>query len=147
MIDLATLIAHVESNDNQHAVRYEPHVHKRVLAGKWIDAVEQARRANACSRATAQVIVSCSWGAWQVMGFNLYGSLGTKIPIGEFLGYRGAQRLTFEEYCANNGLPHSADVAKEDAAWLRRFAVAYNGPGAPDEYVRRMRAVLAQLGG
>lgn len=143
---LPDLIARVESAGRPWAMRFEPAVwERRGKHASMINAWEPAKRANHCSGATADVINATSWGLYQIMGFNLYGRLGLDIPVGEFLAHPEVQFSAFRMYCERARIWTPDDVPLTDDLWLHRFAVAYNGPGAPDAYVKRMREEANRL--
>ena len=142
-LDLPRLIARVESADNQWAMRSEQHVFERRKFNSAL--MDVTVKANRCSRYTARWILSTSWGLYQIMGFNLYGFLGWKKPVGELLASSFEQCNLFMHYCDTNGIWRAGDPREADDVWLLRFATAYNGPGAPLVYRGRMKEVMEQL--
>jgi hypothetical protein len=141
-MNLYQLISRIESADNQWATRYEPHVHDRAKAGKYASQVKAAAKANQCSRDTARVIIATSWGLYQIMGFNLYGVLGWKQSVGEFMAHDHGQEQIFHKYCLLSNIWKDGDINAGDEDWLFKFAKAYNGPGAPTAYVAKMKEHL-----
>ncbi len=71
--DFKKLIAYVESNNNQFAIRFEPHLYSKSKYNKKILDLIQA--INECSLETAKVLYCCSFGKYQIMGFNLYSNV------------------------------------------------------------------------
>jgi len=71
--DFKILIAYVESNNNQFAVRFEKHLYSRNKYNKKILDLIQA--INECSLETAKVIYCSAFGKYQIMGFNLYSNI------------------------------------------------------------------------
>lgn len=146
MVLLPKLIAQVESAGNQWAMRFEPGVKAKPMAESIIGII---KRANRCNRSTAEVIFSTSWGAYQIMGYNLY-TLELLIPVGAYMAYPAVQEQTFKRFCIRYDIWTDGPVPLTDDVWMLKFGRVYNGPGNPDVYVARMRAeaeVLARQGG
>ena len=68
---LLEAIAHIESNEWQYAIRFEPATYIRKMAFDKI-IIQDIIKYNKCSKETAFSIYSTSYGAWQLMGFNIY---------------------------------------------------------------------------
>lgn len=73
------------------------------------------------------MIYSTSWGAAQMMGFNLYGSLEYKRPVWEFGDDQIAQVAMFELFCKQKGIEFTADALATNPADRSLFARKYNG--------------------
>lgn len=148
MTSLGNLIRHVESNNEGNALRFEPHVYKRASDGEYALAQGRAMGVNHCSKATGAMIIATSWGAAQIMGFNLYGGkVDLKVTIGEYLASRPIQDEALDKFLRSIGYELGTDVSAWTPGQFASFARMYNGPGAPAAYVKRMEEVLASLGG
>jgi len=79
---LANLIAYVESNNNQFSMRFEEKYFQRKLD---VAILHKIKMFNICSFSTAKMIASTSWGAYQIMGINLYSVCGFSDEIGKYL--------------------------------------------------------------
>ena len=140
---LFNLIAWVETKCNFKAIRFEPVVYAKVLAFRSAAAKAIIARiidCNSCSWHTALMIYSSSWGAAQIMGFNLYGPtcayMGNVVDYlseGKAAGYEGSivlsnQEKTFDSLLATLGLTGATPQTLAIHAALRRqFAMDYNG--------------------
>lgn len=140
---LAKVIATVESGGFPYALRFEDAVYHRPPI--WGQAtISACLQANKCSGTTGRMILSTSFGLFQIMGFNLYGMLALKIPVATFLFDAEQQLASFAAYCKANGItPEAFDFTNEVA--LEHFARVYNGPGDIANYVAKMRAAYAAL--
>jgi hypothetical protein len=138
---LPELIARAESNNNPWAMRFEPHVMKRM---KPNGIVQHIKGIHGCSRATAEMIYSTSWGLYQIMGFNLYGKLGLELPIWQFLEAPEKQHKAFEQFCKAESIWRESDIPANAELFLLEFACTYNGPHLPVAYANRLQDILAR---
>ncbi len=128
-VTLFDIIAWIESRGNFWAIRFEPHIFQtwNIDADNLDDARDRCREAHNCTHETAHVIMSCSFGATQVMGFNLYSEqVGYTKSIGEFFGSRDDQQAVFYSFLNWKNL----NVAPSDllnADTRNNFAKVYNG--------------------
>jgi hypothetical protein len=147
-VTLAQVVAQTESRGNPWAVRFEPAVYARYLAvddqtataiGAQIREFEQI---HGCSPDTARVLLSSSWGRYQIMGFNL----GQHVL--QFAADPDSQDAKFIVFCQRLGV---TDAQMADASWLiddaagMDFATRYNGPAKPASYLASLRASYAAL--
>lgn len=141
---LSAVISRIESDDNDAAMRFEPHIYVRASQdrGPYESALKAAQRANRCSRLTACMILATSWGRFQIMGFNIYGKckFANSVLI-------CADVLTSSNLLARffDGSPFKSDenVKIWDNERIRKFAAFYNGKGNVDEYSSRMSQVIS----
>lgn len=132
MVTLGDVIKRVESDNNPYALRFEVTVYDRMLRKVPRHPVLFViKDANKCSDRTAGMIAATSWGAWQLMGFNVYGSGKYTRSIGEFLGSVAEQNLAAGYFLDGIGYSASQDFAKIDVV---NFARLYNGPGNISAY-------------
>lgn len=140
---LQDIVATVESNNRPGAIRFEPDVYAspwQAFGADWPATVQFIAQAHDCSALTARMIASSSWGAYQVMGFNLWGPAvlcGLTVPL--FLTMPGTQSATFRRFARTGAFdPDNFDTA--DDALLLRFARFWNGPGNVQGYHDRLVA-------
>lgn len=136
MISLFDVISWVETKQNEKAIRFEPKVfaEKSFLdhtftASSECHAIQAAHPG--CSYGTARMIYSTSYGAAQVMGFNLYGRhCGYTKSIVDFMCDAIAQKDVFDKLIASMGLEHISPAALSlSAATREHFGRVYNGNG------------------
>lgn len=124
------IIGLIESNHHQYAIRFEHEYFNRRLAKGWKEEIiARIRKANECSRRTAQMIYSSSWGSVQIMGFNLYhGENCLTRSVGEFMNDLELQEKEFNRFLRNAKLDkYTPEELANDAEARRRFAKTYNG--------------------
>ena len=130
-VKLAQVIASIESSNNPHCIRFEPRIYKELDAsGALASTLESAiSKANACSDdgSTAHMIASTSWGAYQIMGENLY-SLGYGKSVADFLNSAADQLEYFARFLASRKMELATLKMLVDSVTARTaFAVKYNG--------------------
>ena len=148
-VTLAQVLAQVEANGNLLAIRFEPAVEARYKA---VDdqaqtpagaKIRQFEAIHHCTPDTARFLLSCSWGKYQIMGFNL------NQNVLAFASDPAAQDDALHLFLHGIGV---SDEQFSDASWLKdpaalRFATLYNGPGSPEAYLDKLREALTALGG
>ena len=97
LIKIAKIIAEVESNSFQYAIRFEPHIYIFLKNRKNPQILKKIVELNKCSYETAKMIYSSSWGMYQIMGFNIY-MKGYYKSIGEFLASKDEQYNVLQEF-------------------------------------------------
>lgn len=127
---ISQVIARIESSNDQFAIRFEPMVYKRINKLPILDRIKKIHH---CSEDTADMIYSCSFGDYQIMGFNLYGKLGYSGTIFDFIESIEGQVHFFSMFLSSIGFPSGPDF--DDQASLEKFARTYNGPGNVGVYV------------
>lgn len=141
MASLATVIAAVESRNNAGAFRFERAVfdHLTVDSGKRALMQRIAQFNPDSSHDTCAMIAATSWGAYQVMGFNLYADdFPAPVSIARYLGNPLAQLQSFQWYTAKHHIDFGLPDFVSDAAKLTKLATLYNGPGNTREYEARV---------
>ncbi len=135
---LSQLIALVESDNNQYAIRFEPaHKVNPVF-------VSQFARALDFSQATGEVLLACSWGLYQIMGDELV-ALGMVLSPAQYCCSVAIQNNYLQKYLLQKGLGDMTldDVVNDETKRLH-FATIYNGPGNPQAYAARMMEIYAR---
>ena len=92
---LGFYIALTESNCNRFSIRFEENYYKKNLDHKILEII---RHCNKCSRDTAKMIASTSWGQYQILGINLYSICEYHSEIGRYLCDNDLQYITFEKF-------------------------------------------------
>lgn len=124
------IISRVESNGNLKALRFEPEYYQRRMArGDWNNSIIQnIRAANKCSLGTARMIYCSSWGAVQIMGFNMYQTGGFRGSVAAFLNDEAWQVNEFRRFLVKNNLTeYTPERLAQDKAARVKFAKVYNG--------------------
>lgn len=145
-VTVATIIAQVETGCNARELRFEPGVYRHITNG--IDDAERAILAsiikiNKCSLGTAQMIYSTSFGIFQVMGFNLYGSLKYTKGIFDYVDSVADQNATFNLFCEQKKIVYTP-VEFLDKANRYNFARVYNGN--PNAYEPMIEIAMRHFG-
>lgn len=131
----------VESAKNPSAIRFEPGLYQS--RPMWaIDDEPTVSTINRCDRETAIVICCTSFGAWQMLGCNIYAS-GWKQPIAEFWASYAAQQSLAEQFIRQCGAEPLADMARLSDPVLLDFVRRWNGPGAPEQYLAALKRAAA----
>ena len=131
---LANLIAFVESDNNPNAMRYEP----TYTASQ--SNIALLVKAIGCSAWTSRIILSSSWGLYQIMGENLVNQ-GFRGWPGDYCSNSDVQLLHFNEFCESAKIAYTLDNVINDASMRLNFATHYNGPANAQAYADRMLAV------
>lgn len=143
MVTLGDVIRRVESNNDPYALRFEVTVYDRMLRKVPRHPVLFViQETNKCSSNTAGMIAATSWGAWQLMGFNVYGTGRYTRPIAQFLGSVAEQNLAAGYFLDAIGYSADQDFARIDVI---NFARLYNGPGNVSNYAAKMQAAAHKL--
>lgn len=142
-VNLARVIADVESNSRYGALRFERRVFNRITdQGSTPVTVAIAKACN-CSSDTAKMIYSTSWGAFQIMGFNIYDkAIGYTGDISTFLFNQDTQVAAFNTFIKTKGIEYSIEDLKDEHT-RNTFAVTYNGS---TDYAVRVLASMKRLG-
>lgn len=129
-ITLWDIIARVESNNHLGAIRFEPDYYaKRMQRGDWVGSIiTRIREQNKCSLGTARMIYCSSFGAVQVMGFNLYHNNTLSFSVAKYLNDEALQVNEFRRFLKNNALTHyTPELLKVSHDARIHFAKVYNG--------------------
>lgn len=96
---LSEIIAHVESDNNKLAFRFEEELYKQYDAKKVGRRVfNYVKRIHNCSDNSAKVILSSSWGKYQILGINLYNICSIGKTVFEYLYDENLQDQTFQVF-------------------------------------------------
>lgn len=125
-VNLFDVIGYVETKNTPRALRFEPATYARVASGAWTPLLDTIARINQCSQSTARMIYSTSWGAAQLMGFNLY-DLGYTLDVVTFANDVIAQAAMFEKFITAKGIAADVNTLATVPAARKFFARVYNG--------------------
>lgn len=161
MIRLKDIVELVESNQDKMAIRYEKATFGNIWGKlKYYDALERIRRVHKCSYDTAVMIASCSFGKFQIMGFNLYGILKLESHIVNFLMNESMQEKAFNDFVNLIGIEEKAIIeeikdalehcdgsgkAFTEKPGIQKFIANYNGAkvGSKDFYAYAYKMLTA----
>lgn len=150
MTTLADVIAAIESNNNDHALRFEPLTFARFSTGTLThkDLLQKIAKANGCDIQTACMIAATSWGKFQIMGMTLYSTLDCPESIIDFVSndQPDMQDWAFRCFVAHYSIDYTPEQLASDRASREHFANVYNGPGNVPVYAERIAAELARRG-
>lgn len=140
---LYDVIAWVESKNNPHAMRFEPGVYSGFTSKRLSNAWHSAKECNQCSDGTADMIFSTSFGATQIMGFNLYEGLYGGDVV-SFMGDPIAQAAAFDSFCSQKQIKCTVEDIAGFPVLRAHFAKVYNGDA--DAYAAQIVYALQHLG-
>ena len=150
-IELFDIIATIESNNNFTAMRFELNVYTSIdiqfTRPNIKSLINRIKNIHKCSYATANMIYSTSWGAIQIMGFNIYNpNFKYQKSIVDFLNSEDDQRSLFDKFITSLNLNYSPVILAQDANKRDDFARYYNGSGNIEVYSSLIKASLQQHG-
>jgi hypothetical protein len=123
MILLSQVVAQVESSGDIFALRYEPTYEPSSAS---IVACRSAA-SSYMSVESARMICKTSWGRYQIMGDNLYGSaIQLRDNIIQYASNEILQLHSFATFIGSLGF-QDVDFATLSELDLQKFALAYNG--------------------
>jgi hypothetical protein len=140
---LCRLIKAIESSNNFCAMRFERKVFNRITDKGFTPVIGSIQKFNHCSSDTARMIYSTSWGAYQMMGFNLYDGLKVPVSIGEFLKDYCLQDETFYQYVQWKNILYTIDELRDDRVKRDMFSLRYNGS---TDYSIKIETYIKSLG-
>ena len=144
-LDLAAVVAQVETNDNPFAIRFE-----QALMAQWA-AMNPVRGAilaaiaslHDCSHDTARMIACTSWGRYQILGENLYDRALVNVTVFAYVADPKLERLAFDALLIRKDVAFALQDIIDDEAKRQKFIAAYNGPSGVADYWARMQAVIS----
>jgi len=98
---LINVLKAVESSGNQYAFRFEEklYFHHKAMKSKLNKVIKRVKVLNNCSTDTAIMILSTSWGIFQVLGINIYALCGYDKSIIAYLMSPEEQVNIFYKFC------------------------------------------------
>lgn len=154
MMELADVIAEVESGRRPTEFRFEPELYEHWRAALPAAApgdpkavlVAKISGIHHCSAPTATVIACTSWGLFQLLGENLFAGPWQRTVV-EFVNDAAAQRDAFDRFLARHGIAYTLTELIQDPQKRRHFIATYNGPLAVDAYWAQIKRAVVTLGG
>lgn len=141
---VAKVSAYIESGNKSSAMRFERTVYARTVNGPTNGTVINILARNQCSRDTSLVLYSMSFGAYQIMGFNLYGKdLNYQNTIAEFLNNPSDQLSIYFKFLDWKDINYTLDELKNEPVKMDTFALKYNGSTA---YAAKVAKAITDLG-
>ncbi len=131
-MELFDLIAWIETKNNPEGIRFEPATYLRLTTGVMTPMhtviCQKIMDIHQCSLHTAQIIFCSSFGAIQLMGFNLYGTCHYDRSIVHFMTNVDDQQNVFNSFLRAIKLDHYSitDLQSNNSARLD-FSMKYNG--------------------
>ena len=152
MIDLAAVIAQVESGTQDDRLRFEPGLYVRwapgvPLTAAQVDVVNTIQAVHRCNLDTACMIACTSWGRYQILGENIYSVCQYKGSVFAFVAFSDHQQTCFSDFLAARGIAFTLTDLVMDRTKREQFITHYNGPANIDAYWQRMQAAIKALGG
>jgi len=130
---LGMVIAWIESNNNNQAIRFEPGIHEKIHTRMFGDKIiTNIRAIHKCTYETAAIIYSSSFGKYQIMGNALYDPqfIDQKTTIFSYCGVGDAanvaQDADFCTFTKHRGIGFSVRELLE-LTNRQKFALHYNG--------------------
>ena len=139
--NLCKVIAEIESSGSARALRFEPRVY-RVYSLSHKSITDIVAAIHNCSHDTANVIAATSFGAYQIMGFNLY-TFGYRKSIFDFVASVADQLEYFDAFLTRSNINFTLDHLLKTPHDLMRFAYLYNGS---EVYARSIQTTAAKMG-
>jgi hypothetical protein len=153
-VRLSDVISQIESGNRLDAMRFESvdfeaWMNDSAMEQTYQERVQHANDMHApCTQNTAAMICFTSWGAFQIMGFNLYnkalGLIPKSVTVGKYLNDYNTQRIAFTRF-VSAGRFKEETFDFNDRAEVLRFAHYYNGPANADKYADLMRSIYTGL--
>lgn len=151
MIELADVIAQVESSTKDSAIRFEAG-----LYSSWVTAspnpardtiARTIRNIHNSSNNTARMIACTSWGRYQILGENIYSLCGCLRDVMGYVADPGYQRVCFDVFLQRRKIAFLLEDLIADPAKRQQFISTYNGPNAVEAYWGAMKSAVQVLGG
>jgi hypothetical protein len=139
---VSQLIAQLESNNVQHAVRYEPNY--KWITDREIERCRAAHRPAHMTVTTAHHMLKFSYGLYQIMGGVLY-ELNMESNLFDFVRDAELQDIMFRGYCASRKINFTFEELAESRKKRETFARLYNGPGNILNYVAKMEQQIQRM--
>lgn len=140
--ELRAIARWCESDGNYRALRFERKTFNSITDRGTTPVLIAIARINKCSIDTARVIYSTSFGAYQIMGFNLYNGLGLTVDISTYLWDEKTQDNMYDKFVTQNDISYSVSDLKSNNEKLMRYAIRYNGSSVyADRVLKAIKAL------
>lgn len=144
MTDLASVIKAIESGGNPHRPRFEYHA---FIAWPWTPVYDRITDKHLCSRDTAQMIATTSWGVYQMLGINIFDPAISGVDPDDIFAYvadAAMQDASFAGFLKAKAIDWTLEELLGDADKMQKFCAAWNGPANTATYAGLIRARAAQ---
>lgn len=123
---LENVIGAIESAHNPAAIRFEPATYRN--APDLSPILSAISKANDCNNATARILYACSFGEFQIMGFNLWSDVCDYTGnLAHYLVDSATQQRTFGAFLQANKIAWSLAELLADPTKMDQFCATYNG--------------------
>lgn len=147
MIALETVLATVESDTRQLAIRFEDALFMRPDRHNKFT-IQRIKAIHKISTATATMLYCTSFGLYQLMGFNLWGeSLNYKGTFADFLNTTADQDAMLKKFLTTISMSQLTGSDLHDTVKREKLARYYNGSGNVPAYSAKLLDALVRLEG
>jgi hypothetical protein len=136
---LASVIKAIESGGSPHRPRFEYHA---FMAWPWTPAYDRILAKHQCTRDTAQMIAATSWGAYQMLGVNIFDPAISGVDPDHLFAYvadASMQDASFANFLKAKGIDWTLQELLGDADRMQRFCERWNGPANTAAYAALIR--------
>jgi hypothetical protein len=136
---LASVIKTIESGGNPHRPRFEYHA---FMAWPWTPAYDRILAKHQCTRDTAQMIAATSWGAYQMLGVNVFDPAVSGVDPDHLFAYVAdaqMQDASFAHFLTAKGIDWTLEDLLGDADRMQKFCERWNGPANAAAYAALIR--------
>ena len=136
---LASVIKSIESGGNPHRPRFEYHA---FMAWPWTPVYDRILAKHGCTRDTAQMIATTSWGAYQMLGVNVFDPAISGVDPEHLFAYvadADMQDRSFAHFLEAKGIGWTLAELLGDADRMERFCARWNGPANAAAYAALIR--------
>lgn len=145
-MNLADVIKRIESAGNPYRPRFEYHA---FIAWPWTAVFDRILVKHQVSHDTAKMIGCTSWGAYQMLGCNIFDLRISGIDpdhIFQYVADPVMQDASFASFLKAKNIDYTLETILGDAMKMNDFVTRWNGPGAVADYSARIRAAAQTTG-
>lgn len=138
-LTLAAVIRTIESRGNPYRPRFEFHAY---MAWPWTAVYQRIADKHGCSHDTAQMIATTSWGAYQMLGLNIFDQTISGVDPPHLFAYvadSDMQDQSFGNFIKAKGVNFTLSDLLADPDKMQKFVTRWNGPGNVDAYADLIR--------
>lgn len=128
MTDLASVIKGIESAGNPYRPRFEFHAY---MSWPWGPVYQRIQDKHECSRDTAQMIATTSWGVYQMLGCNIFDQGISGVDPDHLFAYVASpdmQDTSFANFLKAKGIDWTLEDLLGDSDKMQKFCTRWNGP-------------------
>ena len=112
------------------------------MAWPWGPACDRILAKHRCTRDTAQMIATTSWGAYQMLGVNVFDPAVSGVDHDHLFAYVADARMqdaSFAHFLKAKGIDWRLDELLGDADKMQTFCARWNGPANTAAYAALIR--------